>query len=178
MCVCGAHVWMCVHVGEAGLDVTPAVGMNRVSGRALQQAAAACSHCKHNSLICSKASRNTTGDRAAPYSAPYHHLLSLQLLISSTVAPLSKGLSHMCLKGSIKWADKNIKKELQFPFLLSLNAGRGFQTAADWESLGIWLVGPVYALLLCGRLPCTDRVSNYSLWQLLQVIQMPLRSSW
>lgn len=45
---------MCVREAEAGLDVTPAVGMNRVSGRALQQAAAACSHCKHDSLIVPK----------------------------------------------------------------------------------------------------------------------------
>lgn len=50
---------VCVHVGHMcecmrarvrrGPDVTPAVGMNRVSGRALQQAAAACSHYKPDS---------------------------------------------------------------------------------------------------------------------------------
>lgn len=46
MGVCVEHMCECVCARvRRGLDVTPAVGMNRVSGRALQQAAAACSHC-------------------------------------------------------------------------------------------------------------------------------------
>lgn len=61
---------MRVRAGEAGLGVTPAAGMNRVSGRALQQAAAACSHCKHDSLI-----------------APKPHGLQLEALTQPIVPP-------------------------------------------------------------------------------------------
>lgn len=45
----------CMSMGlRRGLNVAPAVGINRVSGRARQQAAAACSHYKPDSLGSSK----------------------------------------------------------------------------------------------------------------------------
>ena len=78
-----------------GLDVTPAVGVNRVSGRALQPAAAARCHYKPNSPQRIKASRTTTESlnfTDKTHSALYHHPLSLQLLSPSiAIAPLAQG---------------------------------------------------------------------------------------
>lgn len=55
MCAPEGHMCECVHArARRGLDVTPAAAMNRVSGRVLQQAAAACCHYKPNSLSESK----------------------------------------------------------------------------------------------------------------------------
>lgn len=59
--------------GTGGGGVTPAVGLNRVSGRALQQAAAACSHCERDPGVAAPG-----GPDVCPPSAPYHHPLSLQ----------------------------------------------------------------------------------------------------
>lgn len=100
--------------------------MNRVSGRALQQAAAACSHCKPGSP-------HSTASRTTTHSAPYHLPLSLQLLTPKVLQfPLRQGhdLKSFGRKREIDLR-KTSKNKLQFPFLRSLDAGRGFQTAAD-----------------------------------------------
>lgn len=57
VCVCGSadvcasvehmYEYVCARA-RRDWGVTPAVGLNRVSGRALQQAAAACSHCERD----------------------------------------------------------------------------------------------------------------------------------
>lgn len=46
--------------------MTPAVGLNRVSGRALQQAAAACSHCERDPGVAAPRGPDVRAPTGAP----------------------------------------------------------------------------------------------------------------
>ena len=97
MCECA-----CARV-RRGLGVTPAVGMNRVSGRALQPAAAACSHCRAPVSRRSKACTTTTEALTPRHTVPpstssYHYSYYLQVLQFR----LSRGHDPKRSEGNVK----------------------------------------------------------------------------
>lgn len=154
-CVCmrSTCVNVCVRV-RRGLDVTPAVGMNRVSGRALQQAAAACSHCKLDSVSAPKPPglhETLTQYIMSPTTTSYHYSYYLQVL----QFPLSQGHDPNRSEGNVKLTWGKHQKWTSIS-ILALSERRKKFPDSCWQTkiLGICLVWPVYALLLCGSLPC------------------------
>lgn len=89
------------------------------------------------------------------HSAPYHHLLSLQLLSSRIAIPLSKGHDPNRSEGNVKLTWEKHQKWTSISILAPSGCRKSFPDSCwQTEIPGIWLVWPVCALLLCGSLPC------------------------
>lgn len=151
----GVHVRVCVCVcarPRRGLGVTPAAGMNGVSGRALQQAAAACSHYKPDSLSASKDYNWRTQHIVPSTIISSHYSYYLQAL-----RPLSLSWGHgrNRREGNLKLTKGKHQKQTSIspPAALPMQEEVCRQLLTD-RIPGIWLVWPVCALLLCGSLPC------------------------